>query len=627
MMNFEKVKEKKSLLLYILSFLMVLCALFTFLMLSPVNSAYAFELDARNYYFNTFFSECNSYLYTGYIDDLFFTDKKFDEHNPNFGDDNFEFVPGASLYKGDDRYLENSSKFKQLCFKLNLKRYDPLFCDNLSMRFDIYRCESFATSTHLGSIIGSFGTTKFEGKDHEGHIVGVYSGAICDEQFSLAAYKKNFYGSSSETPANKWANWYFNGYEDFNNTCLVSYNELPSNNHPNFIKLDETSTYIVINNIDFSKKYFITVNYSLNGGETSSFSSSPVSVYDIYNTLSSENSFDIHGLSENDSKTLSSLVKSITRTKSKIEYLVQIPGTPFAEKVITELELPIVYNYITVNDAATALGLPAGMKVLNAYAESIDYDERSKIFKVKYAKSFWFKGKNADGVEQNLFLDFNQSFDSFYYGIFDKYFSSEGFASMYWNDIKLKYPQLSRYNSSEVYGAWGFVIIPNTYDLSSAFSKMFEQRSFHSSLTPYQYNMFLSAEQYNKLDANLNYSWLSLMWKKLMADLLDNQKGYEAHLYFFYVNNDDSSQLFIGENGADDFYDNKSAVGNTFEDIGAFIDNSFTNMFGKWAMLALGGIVLSFIVIIIFGSIRSSNISKAAKITLKNASKTRKRKR
>ena len=288
------------------------------------------------------------------------------------------------------------------------------------------------------------------------------------------------------------------------------------------------------------------------------------------------------------------------------------------------MELPVVNNFVDFNDIAKALDLKMGMPVLNAYAKEVKHDPLTETYRVIYNESMWVRGMTADGHEMNNFLSINYTFKEFYMSFVNNGIIDQQMYNWYWNDVKYGNKALTQYDDSEVYGLWGYLMIPDTYTINSFWSEAFSKRNFSGSLTWYTYQSSLSKNEYNTLMEKYNYSWISYAWASIFAGV-DDTIGYQANSYIFYVNNDNSTTEFIAENGADDFNDTNGALINSAEDLVEDLSEFFGGLFNNFGMYIFGG--LGIVLILLFGMaiIRSFFKTKTA-IAESKASKRKRKK-
>ena len=495
--------------------------------------------------------------------------------------------------------------------------------DEFRVAFDIYKSTGGSKGILVGTLRGYFGDFA-EGTGHCVAIKSVYG--VDNERYGLANYYRNFEGITDREDDNAWADdWAIS-----ENNYLVSHFTLGSLNQAygvgltGMFMLDENNkTYITINTQDTLSKYFVNFRYKLDGADDYAIiGSEPTSIYDICATIYTQDKFEEENMSAQQEDNVLKIAKNTEIKKVKVEYLKQIGTTPFAQRVTEVMELPVVNNFVDFNDIADYLSLPTGMPVRNSYAENVEYIKATETYRVIYGKTLWVRGLTADGHEMNNYLDINQSFKDYYYSFVNNGVIGEDLYSWYWNSVKVNCPELAGFDDTEVYGLWGFLLIPDSYSINSFWSEAFGQRNFSGSLTWYTYQSSLTKDKYQTLMDNYNYSWISYAWGSLIGSL-DGTKGYQANSYIYYVNNDNSITEFIAENGADDFNDTQGAFNNSMEDLGEFFGGVFEN-FGTYIF---GGLGIVLLIILVLWIVRAFFKTKTAITESQQAKKRKKRKR
>ena len=157
------------------------------------------------------------------------------------------------------------------------------------------------------------------------------------------------------------------------------------------------------------------------------------------------------------------------------------------------------------------------------------------------------------------------------------------------------FPEISPYMDYELYGYFGYVTIPNIYSLNSLWNTLFDgSPNFNGIINYFMYEEQLTLSSYNTLLDEYGYSWLGKAWNDV-ASLFDSG-GASANHYLFYVGSE-YTDAFIGENGAEDIYDNNGALVNgveqAVEDLGTALKKFFDNDWSKYVAGFLGIFVIS----------------------------------
>ena len=607
MIENEKVKGRKKTILYALSFLLLaICMLFTGVF-TTTQSVYASYSNLRDYYYDTRLSECSNASNTNYYRDTSGNVIDFTNQCQTLNDGTFAFTQGASLRKHD---------LNTITFRLQLLNNTYLQNNSQLIVFaDIYKSTGGSSENLVGTIGGWFEKSG----DNPGQAVGIKSVyGVDEERYGLAEYYRNFEGASDRDEQNSY-------YDDlFGSGTWGGYLCSHFADGSGMMKLDSNNyTYITINTKDTTSKYYINFSYKMYGwDEYKLIGSEAVSIYDVCATMYSQDKFAEENMDDTQKQNVVKIAKNTEHKKVKVEYLKQIADTPFAEKITEVMELPVVNNFIDFNDVADYLGLKTGMPVLNAYAKEVKHYPDTETYRVIYNESMWVRGMTADGHEMNNFLSINYTFKDYYMSYVNNGIIAQDMYNWYWNDVKQGCSALAGYDDSEVYGLWGYLIIPDSYTINSFWSEAFSKRNFSGSLTWYSYQSSLTHDKYDKLMSEYNYSWVSYAWGSIIG-LLDSTKGYEANSYIFYVNNDNSTTEFIAENGADDFNDTNGALINSGEDLVEDLSEFFGSAFEQWGMYIFGGLGIVIILLLGMSVIRGFFKTKTAIAE----SKARKRKK
>lgn len=106
-----------------------------------------------------------------------------------------------------------------------------------------------------------------------------------------------------------------------------------------------------------------------------------------------------------------------------------------------------------------------------------------------------------------------------------------------------------------------------------------------------------------KLLNDYEYGWLAKAWNTVAGFV--SGSNYPADHYFFYVDGQQDN-VFIGNNGGDDAYDNGSAitngVKNVVEGIGEGLGVIFNNPVTRWIVLGIGIFIVSWLLLLFLRS-------------------------
>lgn len=164
----------------------------------------------------------------------------------------------------------------------------------------------------------------------------------------------------------------------------------------------------------------------------------------------------------------------------------------------------------------------------------------------------------------------------------------------FWSTMIVKYPEISGIDDGDLYGYFGYTSVPYTYTLNQLIYELFDGSPNMDGVVRYfSYREDLDYDSYIKLLNDYQYGWLSKAWNTV-AGFLSGSK-YPADHYFFYCDGEEDN-AFIGENGADDAYDNSSALVNKAEDVIEAVSTFFSTELSKYI---LGFIMILLLVVVL----------------------------
>ena len=287
-----------------------------------------------------------------------------------------------------------------------------------------------------------------------------------------------------------------------------------------------------------------------------------------------------------------------TPVSVRFKYLVDIEGTPFAKAVTETVTLPGLFqNEPTLDDFLSATG--RNSMILNrSTIYNFEYDPIDDIYVAKYRDSIYLSAKTSDGESKNYFLDLNKSYDEYYNGfVRDGVFGASLYRYLY-NQIILRYRQVETIPETDLYGFFGFVVIPSGGALNELWKEMFDkQTTFSGQLYLFDYNERITPSAYNKLLNDYDYPWLQRAWKTVTNTVSGNlglPGDTDATYYLFYVDSFSSAELWIGENSAEDVNDNSSQIGGDIVEVTSTAGNVISKIWsGVSSALDFGSSLLS----------------------------------
>lgn len=254
-----------------------------------------------------------------------------------------------------------------------------------------------------------------------------------------------------------------------------------------------------------------------------------------------------------------------------IQYLQQIPGTPFAEKVTQSAEVTMQQgsNELPADAAAAALGL-SSFDCLQSYCDGLIPSENGNTFVAHYFNSVWLKARTVDGNDYNYYLNINESYAEFYQHFVDAGIFDQGaYETVYSSQIYANYEELEGYAPEDVYGYFGFAMIPKTYGINTLWTEFFNTETSKSGvISTFEYGVDLTLAAYNELLKDYNYSFLRRIWNDT-ANLFTG--GSEDTTCYILYAEPGTKSSFVAENGGDDINDDTGAAGQPIEDVGDFV--------------------------------------------------------
>lgn len=304
-------------------------------------------------------------------------------------------------------------------------------------------------------------------------------------------------------------------------------------------------------------QYFVEFDYSLTKmtskgffgnkytTEKGRFTSSVRSVADVLTKMNNANDLEANFRNDEESIALArSIISSNSLKNVTVNYLVEIPGTPFAKRVSALVNVPVISQGVYVDDVARALGVET-FNVFNSQAYEFRYNSSTQTYDAHYLKTTWLRSITTDGHYVDYFLDINNNYRATYYQFVEDGIFSNDLYEYIFNKMLNKYPALQGMKYDEVYGYYGFITIPTTMTIDTLFVEMFDvETSMVGVIKNFSYEDVISAEAYNKLLTKYNYGWLAKVWGNSLANVTGNTK---ATYYIIY--SEGELQTHIGEGG------------------------------------------------------------------------------
>lgn len=302
-----------------------------------------------------------------------------------------------------------------------------------------------------------------------------------------------------------------------------------------------------------------------------------------------------------------------------VKYLEPIEGTPFATHVYKSITVPSADGKIRYDDVCLALDKDS----LKCYDSNfLEFVKVNDVYVAVYMKSIWLRSITADGQYHDYFLDLNESYEDRYQRYVTSGVIDSGLYEWFFNTKLLnKFPELDGYSYDELYGYFGFVVVPQAYTFDKLFVDMFDVETSKVGLCePFVYEKDISYESYQSLMDLYDYSWLGKAWSGISGFVSGGQ--WPASHYFFY--SEPGTELVIGEGGQDDANDTDGVLVNKAQDIGGAIGgvissiwNGITSPFG---LGSIGGVFILILGVWVYSKVKPNTV-KVKKEKQKNKKK------
>ena len=619
-------KTKNKTLLYVAITFVVLVFSLLFMAITPTMTAYASSTDVRDQYS----AVKTESIYNNIVDKQYYDlTAKSDAVKYESADNVYTFGNGANIF---------NHSLNKLVFTLELTNANNENIDLLGMyKFTLYRIADDGVSA-VSPLSILFVYFYNESENHTYMYGGIRRDIFSDETIGLSGHGRNIYdGNTSNYQQGVKDTFASMGYE------LIYYTGLSYQNAQlkTFTGEDNRQfIYITTDVMDRYTRYFVRFEYDYLqttddmfwNNETLSainscnprnkIDSKIASVYDVVNDMYLRNDIDL--LTSEGQKQANTLLELGEVKEIQISYLEQIGNTPFATKKYAYVEVPVKSGMVEPHEVANAMGVD-NFNVMQTSCMYFKQDYYTKVYNAYYLQNVWLSSKDANGHSVNMFLDINVSYRDYYMRLVDDGIMSSGMYEWLWNSMLTTYNELLEYDDSELYGYFGYAVIPDVSSINSLWNDLFDGgKSFDGVIKHFEYKQAnLSLNAYNKLLTEYGYNWLSKAWNDFMSFFKSD--GASANHYFFYVDGlKDNS--FIAENGADDITDNGGAmqngVENAVEDFTSAVGKLFENDWVKYIAGIIGLFLVAWLVIFLFTKFFKM---KTAKQEFQNTKKRKRR--
>ena len=248
-------------------------------------------------------------------------------------------------------------------------------------------------------------------------------------------------------------------------------------------------------------------------------------------------------------------------TQVKVSFLENIgEKIPFAKKVQKTVTVRMWDGASELNslDVAVALGKESTNALISP-CEKFTYNANTGVYDGYYYPGVYLEAKTSDGNTMQYVLNPNNSYADFY-GKFvnDGIITQDLYEFLFAERIINQYPEMQGLTPEEVYGYWGYVLIPDTFTFNQAFAELFDtQLKFKGVVKAFDYEHSISLASYNKLLEDYDYGWLSRIWNDVWGILTQcNAK----HLVIFADTTE--TRAFTNMNGSEGIGDTDGLINN-----------------------------------------------------------------
>ena len=206
----------------------------------------------------------------------------------------------------------------------------------------------------------------------------------------------------------------------------------------------------------------------------------------------------------------------IVDTDITLSYLEEIENSFFALKKTVTLNVKRnnVTGEIFKDEVLSKLNLPDFKCYIANFKK---FDEISeKVYNVDYLKAITFTAETSDGNTFNYYLDINNTYADVFNPFIETQTLPDGASETFYNSMLNDYPEIEDIPKEDLYGFFGFVMIPNTYTINSALAEIFGETTKFDGVLKHKYlKLGVTAGDYAKLLSDYNYGWLSIVWNEV----------------------------------------------------------------------------------------------------------------
>lgn len=420
-----------------------------------------------------------------------------------------------TLYRYDGEKTSSSAKYDILIFSIRENIWGKI-------RTHVYFC--------------AYEIEYDEGIDFSG--VSIYPKQLADEDITY------------EKPYEQAKNFYLYGFTQYKvlyegiRWTATQGDEEPHCNPFEFDRVSEALPYIRVSFpvSGVTTSYFAKANYvvSLNDGindKSGTMTSTNRSIYDVTKAIDNAGKIETEFKTQETQAKAREIIQAVETGKTiKLNYLRDIDGTYFSEKVSAEITVPIIGGALGVDDVTTALGV-GSLKAQNGYVKGFVANADQTEWTAQYLSSIWLKTRTSDGDGHyiSMFLDLNESYGSYFKRLVGKITNGQGLYEYMWNGFIDEYPVLYGKDADKIHGFFGLIWIPKRNVLTSfneaAKSLLNLKNEEVGFIRAIRGEQAITLTEHKALMKAYNYNWMASVWDEVADFAMGEQTT--AEYYFF----------------------------------------------------------------------------------------------
>ena len=393
----------------------------------------------------------------------------------------------------------------------------------------------------------------------------------------------------------------------------------------------ENYTYVAINVTSAHESYYVKFDYHFHYAHEESFFNGANytdiygtartdrrSVYQVLYNMNEAGDLETYFPYEDELAEANAILAGKTETVT-VKYLEPIEGTPFATHVYRTVTVPMSDGIIRYDDVCAVLG----KETLKIYDSNFkQFTKVNDVYVATYYDAIWLRSITADGQYHDYFLDINKSYEDLYGAYVTSNVIDTSLYEWYFNTKLLnEFPELDGYGLDEVYGYFGFVLVPQAYTFDRIFVDIFDVETSKVGLCdPFVYEENISYDMYMALMETYDYSWLDKAWSSVVGFVQGGE--WPASHYFFY--SQPGTELVIGEGGQDDANDTDGALVKKIQDvggaIGGVISSIWSGITSPFGLGSIGGVFILMLGVWVYSKVKPNTV-KVKKEKQKNKKK------